>query len=647
MVVVLCTMPLALSGMESINRTIELLAKDTRKIRRMDFSGELPPASMFLEVESLNRNHIEMKAALQSQTQALQDSQMKLSSLVENGLLLSSERDRDALLRHILMQGKRICNAQAATMYLKTEHDTLRFALRSMDDELPAFEIPLHDPSTGLPNENHVSTYAALHNETVVIDDVYGENRFDLSGTRCFDSESGFRTVSMLTVPLAPRGNEVIGVLQFMNALDPETGAVIAFSPPVLSFIGALASQAAIALENHNLIDSQRALIDGMIEILAGAIDAKSPYTGKHCERVPELAMMLAEEASAVSEGALADFRFNTADEWREFRIGAWLHDCGKITTPEHVVDKATKLETIYNRIHEVRMRFEVLLRDAQIARLERIVDGTERALADAEYQRQVRELQHEFAFIAECNIGGELMDPEHIGTLQKIGERVWLRHFDDRLGLSQAELQRVADLPVVPVPATERLLADKPQHIFPRLEGKALDPRYGFQVNVPKHLYNHGELYNLSVSRGTLTEEERFKINEHIIQTIVMLENLPLPSNLKRVPEYAGTHHETLLGTGYPRKLDKDRLSIPARIMAIADIFEALTASDRPYKKAKTLSESVGILANLRDKGHIDADLFALFLRAGLPMRYAQRHLHADQIDTIDVNRYLPDEPA
>ncbi|MBD9397431.1 HD domain-containing phosphohydrolase [Pseudomonas sp. PDM11] len=645
--ILLCTMPLVLGGMQSIDRTIDLLVQDTQKIRQMDFSGELPPASLFAEIETLNRNHIEMKDALQSQTQALQASQLKLASLVENGLLLSSERDRDALLRHILMQGKRTCNAQAATMYLKTEHGTLRFALRSMDDELPTVEIPLHDPHTGLPNERHVSTYAALHNETVVIDDVYGESRFDLSGTRRFDSESGFHTVSMLTVPLAPRGGEVIGVLQFMNALDVETGEVIAFSPPVVAFIGALASQAAVALENHNLIDSQRALIDGMIEILAGAIDAKSPYTGAHCERVPELAMMLAEAASEVNEGPLANFRFTTADEWREFRIGAWLHDCGKITTPEHVVDKATKLETIYNRIHEVRMRFEVLLRDAQLERLQQLLDGQDRAQADAQYQATAQALQDEFAFIAGCNIGSELMNPEHVGTLQKAAERTWLRHFDDRLGLSHGELMHMAALPAEPLPARERLLADKPQHIFPRPQTKDFDPKYGFQISVPEHLYNHGELYNLSISKGTLTAEERFKINEHIIQTIVMLENLPLPSNLKRVPEYAGTHHETLLGTGYPRKLDKSQLSIPARIMAIADIFEALTAADRPYKQAKTLSESIEILARLRDKGHIDADLFALFLRSEMPMRYAERHLQPEQIDAIDIERFVPTAQA
>jgi HD-GYP domain-containing protein (c-di-GMP phosphodiesterase class II) len=644
---VLVTLPTVLFGFRSMNRTIDALAEDTRLIRDLDFSGALPLESVFFEVDSLSRNHAEMKTALQRQTRALQESQHKLASLVENGLLLSSERDRTALLRHILLAGKRICNADAATMYLKTENDSLRFALRSMDDALPSFEIPLHDPLSGAPNEKHVSTYVALHNQAVLIDDVYSETRFDLSGTRHYDSESGYRTVSMLAVPLAPRQGEVIGVLQFMNAIDPQSGEVTAFPEQVLSFVEALASQSAMALENHNLIDSQKALIDSMIEILAGAIDAKSPYTGGHCERVPDLAIMLAEEACKVDQGPLADFNFASADEWREFRIGAWLHDCGKITTPEHVVDKATKLETIYNRIHEVRMRFEVLLRDVEIARLEALRAGEDEAQVQARHAAEVARLHADFAFIAECNIGGELMAEERIEALRSISERRWVRHFDDRLGLSHGELERLRAVPVQPLPVVEQLLADKPGHLLERPPGKALDPKYGFKITVPEHLYNYGELYNLSVSRGTLTEEERFKINEHIIQTIVMLESLALPANLKRVPEYAGTHHETLLGTGYPRQLDRDSLSIPARIMAIADIFEALTASDRPYKKAKTLSESIRILANLRDKGHIDGDLFALFLRAGLHLRYGARYLHAEQMDEVDIEAYLETCPA
>jgi HD-GYP domain-containing protein (c-di-GMP phosphodiesterase class II) len=191
-------------------------------------------------------------------------------------------------------------------------------------------------------------------------------------------------------------------------------------------------------------------------------------------------------------------------------------------------------------------------------------------------------------------------------------------------------------------LPAAETLLADKPWHRIARDPGELPDPSYGFRMDVPQDRYNYGELYNLSISRGTLTNEERYKINDHIVQTIVMLERLPFPPTLSRVAEYAGTHHETLKGDGYPRKLNAAQLSIPARIMAIADVFEALTAADRPYKKAKTLSDSIAILAGFRDRGHIDADLFDLFLTSGVYRSYAERFLKPEQIDTVDIAAHL-----
>ena len=428
-----------------------------------------------------------------------------------------------------------------------------------------------------------------------------------------------------------------------MNALDPHTGQVVSFDPEIVSFVEAIAAQAAVAIQNQNLLDAQKEMVDSMIQMIAGAIDAKSPYTGGHCERVPELAIMLAEKACAVQEGPLAEFAFRTEDEWREFRIGAWLHDCGKVTTPEYVVDKATKLETIYNRIHEVRMRFEVLLRDAMIERLQAIHEqGMPSAEADTRFEARRTQLLDDFAFVAECNLGGEFMAPERTERLRRIAGETWWRHFDDRLGLSHEELRRHEREPAPPLPARESLLADKPHHLIERASTQAFHPKYGFQLKIPEHLYNHGEIYNLSIGRGTLTEEERFKINEHIIQTIVMLERMPLPPNLKRVPEYAGTHHETLTGTGYPRRLTADALSVPARIMAIADIFEALTASDRPYKKAKTLSESIKILSHFKKDRHIDPVLFDLFLTSGVYREYAQRFLLPEQIDEVDITPYL-----
>jgi HD-GYP domain-containing protein (c-di-GMP phosphodiesterase class II) len=581
-----------------------------------------------------------MHGAIQTRTEELKTSQDKLARLVDTGIQLSREQNRERLLRQALFGAREIAHCVAATLFLKTEHNTLSFAQRTSEDPLPAFEIPLVD-AAGKPNNQFVVVNVANTNTAVIIDDVYTEARFDMSGTKKFSEESGFKTISMLTVPLSPREGEVIGVIQLLNAQDPKTGAVIPFPKDLINFVEALAAQAAVAIENQNLIEAQKQLMDALIKLIAGAVDAKSPYTGGHCERVPELGIMLAEAASAQTTGPLADFKFQTEDEWREFRIGAWLHDCGKVTTPEYVVDKACKLETIYNRIHEVRMRFETLWRDARISQLEALAQGADAAEAQTTFDARVAQLQEDFAFVAECNQGGEFMAPDKVERLKRIAEDTWLRHFDDRAGLAHEELKRYTDAPQA-LPATEKLLSDQVQHIIPRTSKAVLDPKWNFKVKVPEHLYNYGEVYNLSVSRGTLTDEERFKINEHVMQSLMMLEQLPLPQNMRRVPEYAGTHHETLIGSGYPRKLTEAELSVPMRIMAIADVFEALTASDRPYKKAKTLSESIKILSFFKKDKHIDPALFDLFLTSGIYLRYAEKYLLPEQIDEVDISKFV-----
>lgn len=388
----------------------------------------------------------------------------------------------------------------------------------------------------------------------------------------------------------------------------------------------------------------QKDLMDSIIKILAEAIDAKSPYTGGHCERVPELAILLAKVANESNQGELANFNFKTEEEWREFEIAAWLHDCGKIIMPEYIVDKATKLETIYNRIHEIRTRFEVLHRDATIQYYEKLLlNPQNKEKLEIELKQIHEKLISDFEFIATCNIGSEFMKDSSINRLNEISEIKWQRNFDDRLGLSQEELKRVKnDKPFVPV--VEKLLQDKEEHYISRAREIDLEEyeKFAFKMSVPKYERNLGELYNLSIRKGTLTEEERFKINEHIIMTIKMLENIPFTKDLRNVPEYAGSHHETMKGTGYPRKLRKEQLSIPARIMAIADIFEALTAADRPYKKAKTLSESIRIMSFMKKDEHIDPELFELFLTSGVYKEYAKRFLLKEQIDEVDISEYL-----
>lgn len=388
---------------------------------------------------------------------------------------------------------------------------------------------------------------------------------------------------------------------------------------------------------------SQEELLDSIIKLIAEAVDAKSPYTGGHCERVPQIAQMLVAKASESNDSCFKDFILESEDDLREFEIGSWLHDCGKVTTPEYVVDKSTKLETINNRIHEIRTRFEVLWRDAQIDYLQKKLNGNDSKRALETLNSTQKNLLEDFEFIANANIGGEYMSPDKQERIRSIAKQEWIRHFDDSLGLGEVETLRYDKENAEPLPAMEKLLSDKNQHIVKRENfDYASYEKHGFKEEVPENLYNYGEVYNLCIAKGTLSPEERYKINEHVILTIKMLEKIPFPSQMTKIPEYAGTHHETLIGTGYPRKLSANELSIPARIMALADVFEALTASDRPYKKAKTLSESINILSFMVKDKHLDEDVFKLFLRSDLHNVYAKKYLKPEQIDKVDIKQYL-----
>ncbi|MFZ4289658.1 HD domain-containing phosphohydrolase [Variovorax sp. HJSM1_2] len=642
----LILVPVGYFGTKKVVLSLAALARHSEQLRRLDFSERPSHVHSFLyEVNALGHAQEVMHDSILQRTAALEIAKSKLAQLVEGGIALGRETDREKLLRNILFRARDIADCSAATLFLRTDDGHIRMALRTSEETQEGIQFAI-EPS---PGEGRIKpvVQVARTGETLIINNVANEDRFDLSGVVAFGRSVGMELGALLTVPLTPHKGTVLGVLQLLSVRRAAGPQPSPFEPEVVGFVEALAAQSAVALENQNLIQAQRELMDAIIRLVAGAVDAKSAYTGGHCERVPELAMMLAEEASKLSQGPLADFGFRTEEEWHEFRVGAWLHDCGKVTTPEYVVDKATKLETIYNRIHEVRTRFEVLLRDAEIATLKNIAAGADPASAWAEFESRKKQLLEDFAFIAEANIGGEFMAPDKMERVRAISAQSWLRHFDDRLGLSQDETSRLGDVPPPPLPAPETLLADKTGHIVPRPYNRALDPKYGFKVKVPEQLYNRGEIYNLCISRGTLTEEERFKINEHIIQTIVMLDAMPFPKHMQRVPEYAGTHHETLTGSGYPRKLDGSQLSIPARIMAIADIFEALTAADRPYKKAKTLSESVKVLSFFKKDGHIDPVLFDLFLTSGVYRRYGERFLHPSQMDEVDITPYLTPHAA
>ena len=575
--------------------------------------------------------------------------------LIEVGIALSAERNTSRLMETILLEAKDLSNADGGTLYLSDEDGNLKFEIMRTDSlkiamggttgkEITFPPVRLFDPETGKENRANIASSAALTGKSINIRDAYDSKDYDFSGTKKFDEGTGYRSKSFLTVPMKNSQDEVIGVLQLLNAEDTNTGEVIPFGDEIQPLIEALASQAAVALDNKLLLDAQKALLDSFIELIASAIDSKSPYTGGHCQRVPELTKMLADAACKETDGPFADFDLNE-EEWYELHISAWLHDCGKVTTPEYVVDKSTKLETIYDRIHEIRTRFEVIKREAEIEYLKAVND--DKGDADtlrADLDTRLAQLDDDFAFIAESNIGGEFMAPERIERVKEIAEIMWTRTLDSRIGVAHEEKKRWDRTPAPELPVQEKLLSDRDDHIFYHEEGQAMstDDTHGFKLDVPELKFNLGEVYNLCIERGTLTAEERFKINDHIVQTIIMLEHLPFPDHLKRVPEYAGGHHEKMDGTGYPKKLNKDDMSVPARIMAIADIFEALTAADRPYKLPKKLSDSVKIMSFMKKDAHIDADLFKLFLTSGVYKVYADKFLRPEQLDDVDISQYL-----
>jgi HD-GYP domain-containing protein (c-di-GMP phosphodiesterase class II) len=581
--------------------------------------------------------------------------------LIEIGIALSAERDPTRLRELILLEAKGFTNADAGTLYLKHKGKELAFQIVRNDSlgiamggtsgvaiDLPPVQLTTE---AGEPNMNNVASYCAITGDIVNIADAYTRiGQLDFSGTEEFDRRLGYRSMSFLTVPLKNHNGYVIGVLQLINAKDA-SGQVIPFSDSIVPMVSALASQAAVSIDNRMLIEELKQLLDSFIGVIAAAIDTKSPYTGGHCQRVPVLTEMLVRAACDAEEGPFAGFDL-TDEEWYELRVACWLHDCGKVITPEHIVDKATKLECIYDRIHEVRMRFEVLKRDAEIAMLKGMLAGGDAAALRAAFEQQCATLDEEFSFVGECNVGGEFMAPEKVERLKQIAERSWMRTLSSRIGISYAEKKRRDANPERPLPVEEKLLEDRYDHISPR-EGLRLSAEgnpWGFKMKAPEREANLGEIYNLSISRGTLTEEDRYRINEHMAQTIIMLESLPWPRHLRRVPEYAGGHHEKMDGSGYPRGLRREEMSLPARVMAIADIFEALTAADRPYKPPKKLSEALRIMRFMVKDGHIDPDLFRLFVESGSYKEYAVQFLKPEQIDEVDVGMLcdgIGDSPA
>jgi HD-GYP domain-containing protein (c-di-GMP phosphodiesterase class II) len=518
-----------------------------------------------------------------------------VNRLVQIGAALSAERNLERLFEMIVDEARNFTNADGGTLYIMSDDETeLQFAIiqnstlnvlmGGTGGKITWHPVKLKNPD-GSPNYANVSAYAALSGEVVNIPDVYDAEGFNFGGTRQFDAGTGYRSKSMLVVPMRNHQDDIIGVLQLLNSRDTLTGEVITFSLESQKITESLASQAAIALSNSRLILDLEELLESFIKAIATAIDEKSPYTGGHVRRVAELTMAIAKKINETKEGPYAHICFNE-DELRELRIAAWLHDVGKVTTPEYVVDKATKLETIVDRIEILKARFEIMKKEHEVALLKQGIANQETQGSENLPSRNndyMKTLEEDLRFLVNANDGSEFMPKEMIEKVKNIAQKQIV------------------------------------------MNGKK------------QPLLTDNEVYNLSIQRGTLNDEEREIINNHAVVTRKMLAQLPFPKKLRSVPDFAGAHHERLDGTGYPLGLKGDQLPLQARIIALTDIFEALTAKDRPYKKGKTLSEAMKIMSFMVKDNHIDADLFNLFVKECVYLDYAQRELSPQQIDIVE----------
>ncbi|WP_053146628.1 HD domain-containing phosphohydrolase [Pseudomonas sp. P97.38] len=622
----LLCLPLGWLTSRILVKPLRALVQEADAIRSFDFNYPVSRRSPVLEVDQLSVSMARMKETL--------------ASFFKITASLRAETRFAPLLERVLFETVAIGQAQAGLIYLRENDDNrvkpYGLVIEGVPRDLAAFKLNSYE----LQAERSPQWLQQLAVSDNLVTSLGFEQAADLQGVlRAMDAPRAH----LIGIRLRNRHQETVGVLVLLINDSGTEGDLEKLQPDRIAFLQAVSGAATVSIEGQRLQARQKQLLDSFIQLLAGAIDAKSPYTGGHCQRVPVLTLMIAEAAAASQASAFEAYQ-PTEDEWEALHIAAWLHDCGKVTTPEYVVDKATKLETLNDRIHEIRTRFEVLKRDAWVDYWQAMAAGGDPASLAQQRDATLASLDDDFAFVARCNLGSEAMADADLQRLQDIAQRPWQRTLDDRLGVSWEENRRQARTPRPTLPVTEALLADKPEHLFERHEAELIpaDNPWGFKLDVPRWKYNRGELYNLSITRGTLTREERYVINHHMVQTILMLSQLPFPSHLDNVAEIAGGHHEKMDGSGYPKGLKREEMSLPARMMAIADIFEALTAADRPYKKAKKLSEALGIMATMCRDAHIDPQLFGLFIEEQIYARYAEQFLDPQQIDEIDRDALL-----
>jgi HD-GYP domain-containing protein (c-di-GMP phosphodiesterase class II) len=512
--------------------------------------------------------------------------------LNEIGYLLSAEKNLHIIMQKILTAAKKITNADAGTFYLlcdddrslkftAVQTDSLNISLSSAEGTIPWPNLPLYK-NDGTQNDINISVSCALNDTLINVEDVYKSKEFNFEGPRAFDIATGYRTKSMLVVPMKNYDGDIIGVVQLINKQD-KNGKSVAFTKDDEDLILSMSSQAAMSITQQKLVQDLENLLDSFIQAIATAIGEKSKYTQGHINRVSEIALDIAYAVNEDKDGLYKDKFFNE-DQLKEIDVAAWMHDVGKITTPDHVVDKATKLETIYDRINTVQVKFELLKKEKELEYFKQLTQQNNKELLEKEFTNTLKKIEDDFLFIQTANQGSEFMSGEDIQRVHTISQ-------------------------------------------------------YQITLNNSKqNILTQNEIDNLCIAKGTLTEDERHIINNHARLSYEILNSLPFPKKLKRVPEIASGHHEKINGKGYPLGLKGDEITFEARILAIADIFEALTASDRPYKNANTLNQSLKILTFMVKDGELDEDLVRFFINNKLYLKYVDNNLLPEQIDQVTV---------
>jgi HD-GYP domain-containing protein (c-di-GMP phosphodiesterase class II) len=597
------------SGAKSFDKTMNYKTKSILAVPLLNHDEEVIGVIQLLNAQSIEKKElVEYDSELQPIVEALAayaaiaiENQIVLKEQKDLLISLSAEPNTAFLIDRILREAQRLTNADGGTLYLLKEDKNMpRLEFATMKNTslniskggisgVPIKIPPLHlYDEKGNPNHKNIATYTALTKKMVNVDDAYNYKDFDFSGVKRFDEGNHYSSRSFLTVPLLNHVNDVIGVIQLVNAIDNRTGRPIAFSTSVESIIEALAAYAAIALENDILVQDHKDLLEAFIKCIAKAIDAKSSHTSAHCERVPALTELIAKAACDDKE-EFNEFQLNS-DQWYELQVASWLHDCGKLATPDFLLDKSTKLHLFRDGIKEISLRMECMRKDLEIECLKNCIATPQlKSELEATLKIKLTELEESRKFLEKANVGGEFMSAEHQNKVKQLATLQWR------------------------TPTGE-----------------------------VKDLLDENEIKNLCIERGTLSKDERLQINNHMVVTIDMLESLPFPKKLRNVPEYAGGHHEKMDGSGFPKGLKRDQMSIPARMMAIADIFEALTSKDRPYKKPMPTSVALSILKKMKDDNHIDPDLFKLFVKHNVWLKYAEKFLGKEQIDLTDGAKYI-----